>query len=109
MLRCCEANYYEQAVGVAMEGRRLDKLEQIITRSNNTVATLSYALGVCQKLVTNRDFRQQVGGVYEQQQALLHGGLITWMSRQKQPLWCCHVILVSSMGNLAGFLVALVE
>jgi len=58
--RCCEASYYEQAVGVAMEGRRLDKLEQIITRSNNMVATLSYALGVCQKLVTNRDFRQQV-------------------------------------------------
>jgi hypothetical protein len=60
--RCCEAGYYEQAVGVAMEGRRLDKLEQIITRSSNMVATLSYALGVCQKLVTNRDFRQQVRG-----------------------------------------------
>eukprot|EP00775_Hariotina_reticulata_P011140 gene11140-11293_t len=60
MDRCCEHGQYEQAVGVALEGRRLDKLEQIVMRSSDMPATLAYALRVCQKLVFNRDFRQQV-------------------------------------------------
>eukprot|EP00879_Flechtneria_rotunda_P005574 GHRR01005868.1.p1 GENE.GHRR01005868.1~~GHRR01005868.1.p1 ORF type:complete len:994 (+),score=408.14 GHRR01005868.1:347-3328(+) len=58
--RCCEHAQFEQAVGVALEGRRLDKLEEVVSRSNDQAATLSYALRVCQQLVVNRDFRQQV-------------------------------------------------
>jgi hypothetical protein len=58
--RCCEAGQSEQAVGVALESRRLDKLEEVISRSADTTATLKYALTVCQNLVTNREFRQQV-------------------------------------------------
>ena len=58
--RCCEHGQFEQAVGVALEGRRLDKLEEVVQRSNDVPATLGYALKVCQKLVINRDFRQQV-------------------------------------------------
>jgi len=60
--RCCEHGQYDQAVGVALEGRRLDKLEQIVMRSSDIPATLAYALRVCQKLVINRDFRRQVCG-----------------------------------------------
>lgn len=60
--RCCEHGQFEQAVGVALEGRRLDKLEEVVGRSTNPPATLAYALRVCQQLVINRDFRQQVGG-----------------------------------------------
>lgn len=59
--RCCEHGQFEQAVGVALEGRRLDKLEEVVQRSSDKPATLGYALRVCQKLVINRDFRQQVG------------------------------------------------
>lgn len=47
-------------MGVALEGRRLDKLEEVVGRSTNPAATLAYALRVCQQLVINRDFRQQV-------------------------------------------------
>eukprot|EP00195_Chlamydomonas_chlamydogama_P008069 CAMPEP_0202901100 /NCGR_PEP_ID=MMETSP1392-20130828/13237_1 /ASSEMBLY_ACC=CAM_ASM_000868 /TAXON_ID=225041 /ORGANISM="Chlamydomonas chlamydogama, Strain SAG 11-48b" /LENGTH=1014 /DNA_ID=CAMNT_0049587599 /DNA_START=141 /DNA_END=3185 /DNA_ORIENTATION=+ len=58
--RCCEQGQCEQAVGVAVEARRLDKLEEVITRSSEMVKTLKYSLRVSQELVINRDFRQQV-------------------------------------------------
>ncbi|KAG1657731.1 hypothetical protein FOA52_011993 [Chlamydomonas sp. UWO 241] len=58
--RCCEAGQSEQAVGVALESRRLDKLEEVITRSADVTAALKYALSVCQNLVVSREFRQQV-------------------------------------------------
>lgn len=45
---------------MALEGRRLDKLEEVVGRSTDAAATLGYALRVCQQLVINRDFRQQV-------------------------------------------------
>lgn len=47
-------------MGVALESRRLDKLEEVITKSTDMVKALKYALKVCQNLVINRDFRQQV-------------------------------------------------
>ncbi|KAF6257926.1 26S proteasome regulatory complex [Scenedesmus sp. NREL 46B-D3] len=50
---------YEQAVGVALEGRRLDRLESLVAQAPDKPAVLGYALRVCQKLVVNRDFRQQ--------------------------------------------------
>jgi hypothetical protein len=62
-LRCCKDGQFDQAVGVALEGRRLDKLEEVVGRSSNQAATLAYALRVCQQLVINRDFRQQVRGL----------------------------------------------
>jgi hypothetical protein len=60
LCRCCKDGQFEQAVGVALESRRLDKLEEVVGRSTNPAATLAYALRVCQALVINRDFRQQV-------------------------------------------------
>ena len=60
--RCCEQGQYEQAVGVALESRRLDKLEQVISQSTtDRTRILQYSLRVCQKLILNRNFRQQVG------------------------------------------------
>lgn len=53
-------------MGLALEARRLDKLEELVGRSTQPTATLAYALRVCQQLVINRDFRQQV--LDEQQQ-----------------------------------------
>lgn len=52
---------------MALEGRRLDKLEEVVGRSASAsaaegVRTLKYALRCCQDLVINRAFRQQVRG-----------------------------------------------
>ncbi|KAK9829302.1 hypothetical protein WJX72_005032 [[Myrmecia] bisecta] len=58
--RCYRDGQFEQAVGIALESRRLDKLEQTIKASPDLVQTLTYSLNVCQQLVVNREFRQQV-------------------------------------------------
>ncbi|GIL83332.1 hypothetical protein Vretimale_11311 [Volvox reticuliferus] len=61
--KCISAGQYEQAVGVALEGRRLDKLEEVIMRAaagEERTRVLKYALRVCQQLIVSRDFRQQV-------------------------------------------------
>jgi len=47
-------------VGIALEARRLDKLEQTIKSSPDMVKILTYSLQVCQTLVISREFRQQV-------------------------------------------------
>lgn len=56
------AGQWEQAVGVALEARRLDLLESVVGRAPDQGAVLSYALRVTQRLVVNRNFRHQVGG-----------------------------------------------
>lgn len=57
--RCCDHGQFEQAVGVAIESRRLDKLEEVIVKSSD-VKVLKYSLRTCQDLVVSRNFRQQV-------------------------------------------------
>lgn len=58
--RCYNDGQFEQAVGIALEAHRLDKLAEAIQRSSDPVALLTYSLNVCQSLVTSREFRQQV-------------------------------------------------
>ncbi|WIA09523.1 hypothetical protein OEZ85_008919 [Tetradesmus obliquus] len=58
--RCCAHGQFEQAVGVALEGRRLDRLQALVAAAPDQPALLGYALRVCQRLVVNKDFRQQV-------------------------------------------------
>ena len=63
--RCVVAGQYEQAIGVTLEGRRLDKLEEVVARvaqGSDRTRVLKYALRVCQQLVVSRAFRQQVRG-----------------------------------------------
>lgn len=61
--RCFADGQFEQAVGIALEARRLDKLEQTIKSSPDMVKILTYSLQVCQTLVISREFRQQVSPI----------------------------------------------
>jgi len=58
--RCYRDGQFEQAVGIALESRRLDQLEAATKRSPAPVKTLTYALRVSQRLVISRQFREQV-------------------------------------------------
>ncbi len=58
--RCYRDGQFEQAVGIALEARRLDQLEAATKRSPAPVKTLTYALRVSQRLVISRQFREQV-------------------------------------------------
>lgn len=58
--RCFQHKKYRQALGIALESRRLDKLEQAITSADDVPEMLRYALQVSLDLVLHRDFRQNV-------------------------------------------------
>ena len=47
-------------MGIALESKRLDKLEEAVHRAPDTVAILRYALRVCQQVVASKEFRFQV-------------------------------------------------
>ena len=57
--RCFADSQFRQAIGVALETRRLDKLEEAVTRSPDPAESLAYATKACQTLVTSRAFRAE--------------------------------------------------
>ena len=58
--RCFGDRSYSQAVGLALECRRLDKLEETLHHTPNKKALLAYTFSVCQATVENRNFRLRV-------------------------------------------------
>eukprot|EP00741_Cyanophora_paradoxa_P005709 tig00000903_g5533.t1 len=58
--RCFREGEYKQAIGIALEARRLDKVEAAIKASNDVPALLSYAFDLTLNLVASREFRQKV-------------------------------------------------
>ncbi|KAG0581711.1 hypothetical protein KC19_3G002300 [Ceratodon purpureus] len=58
--QCLVDGKSEQAVGIALECRRLDKLEEAITRSRDPGARLTYCLKLSQTFVNSREFRREV-------------------------------------------------
>lgn len=58
--RCIADGKYAQAMGIAIECRRLDKLEEAITKSDNVQGTLSYCINVSHSFVNLREYRLEV-------------------------------------------------
>ncbi|KAF4355317.1 26S proteasome non-ATPase regulatory subunit 1 homolog A [Cannabis sativa] len=58
--KCILDGKYQQAMGIAIECRRLDKLEEAITKSDNVHGTLSYCINVSHAFVNLREYRQEV-------------------------------------------------
>ncbi|KAG4391723.1 hypothetical protein GLYMA_05G241500v4 [Glycine max] len=58
--KCIVDGKYQQAMGTATECRRLDKLEEAITRSDNVQGTLSYCIYISHSFVNLREYRQEV-------------------------------------------------
>ncbi|CAG8526274.1 17299_t:CDS:10 [Acaulospora morrowiae] len=57
--RCYDDGEFKQAIGIALEARRLDVIEQIISKGQAS-ELLSYVLEVSMTLVLNLDFRNKV-------------------------------------------------
>ncbi|XP_077250441.1 26S proteasome non-ATPase regulatory subunit 1 homolog A-like [Tasmannia lanceolata] len=58
--KCILDGKYQQAMGMAVECRRLDKLEEAITSSENVHGTLSYCIGISHSFVNRREYRREV-------------------------------------------------
>uniref|UniRef100_A0A668AUT7 26S proteasome non-ATPase regulatory subunit 1 n=1 Tax=Myripristis murdjan TaxID=586833 RepID=A0A668AUT7_9TELE len=59
-LRCLDDHKYKQAIGIALETRRLDIFERTILESNDVGGLLAYSLKVCMSLMQNKKFRNEV-------------------------------------------------
>lgn len=58
--RCLDDGQYRQALGLALETRRMDIFEASITQSDDVAGMLSYAFQVAMSLIQNRGFRNTV-------------------------------------------------
>lgn len=58
--RCYADGEYTQAMGIALEARRLDKVEEAIEKATDKPGLLKYTFDVCQTLVASRDTRLKV-------------------------------------------------
>uniref|UniRef100_A0AAQ4Q1V3 26S proteasome non-ATPase regulatory subunit 1 n=1 Tax=Gasterosteus aculeatus aculeatus TaxID=481459 RepID=A0AAQ4Q1V3_GASAC len=59
-LRCLDDHKYKQAIGIALETRRLDMFENTILESSDVSGLLAYSLKVCMSLMQNKKFRNEV-------------------------------------------------
>ena len=59
-LRCILDGKYQQAMGMAVECRRLDKLEEAIVRCDNIQGALSYCITLSHQYVNHREYRLEV-------------------------------------------------
>ena len=57
--RCADDYEYEQAIGIALESRRLDVVKSIVQKGDSS-KLLTYVLDVCITLVQNLEFRNEV-------------------------------------------------
>lgn len=58
--RCFHDKQFKQALGIALETRRVDIFEKTILDSKNTPSILAHAQNVCMSLIQSRHFRNQV-------------------------------------------------
>ncbi|XP_018318888.1 26S proteasome non-ATPase regulatory subunit 1 [Agrilus planipennis] len=58
--RCLDDGQYRQALGLALETRRMDIFETAITQCDDVAGMLSYAFQVAMSLIQNRGFRNTV-------------------------------------------------
>ncbi|XP_078443197.1 26S proteasome non-ATPase regulatory subunit 1 homolog A-like [Wolffia australiana] len=58
--KCISDEKYQQAMGMAIECRRLDKLEETIMRSENIHSALAYCINLSHTFVNHREYRSEV-------------------------------------------------
>ncbi|CAL9238391.1 unnamed protein product [Arabidopsis halleri] len=58
--KCISDGKYQQAMGIAIECRRLDKLEEAIMKSKDVQKSLSYCINVPHSFINRREYRFEV-------------------------------------------------
>jgi len=58
--RCFTDGTFTQAIGIALESKRLDKVREFIEKSNNVEEMLSYTYTIAQNIVKNKNFRNDI-------------------------------------------------
>jgi len=59
-LRCFDDKKYKQAIGIALETKRLDIFEEAVLKSADVQGMLSYSLNICMSMIESLLFRNEV-------------------------------------------------
>jgi len=57
---CYQTGDFKHAIGIAIECRRLDRVEQAITLSDDKVAMLMHCFNLCETVINSRTFRDEL-------------------------------------------------
>ncbi|XP_042047599.1 26S proteasome non-ATPase regulatory subunit 1 homolog A-like isoform X1 [Salvia splendens] len=58
--KCTTDGKYRQTIGMAIECRRLDKLEEAVVKSDNVHSTINYCIDVCHSFVKQLEYRRGI-------------------------------------------------
>ncbi|KAG6428191.1 hypothetical protein SASPL_112442 [Salvia splendens] len=58
--KCTADGKYQQTIGMAIECRRLDKLEEAVISSDNVHSTINYCIDICHSFVNRREYRCEI-------------------------------------------------
>ncbi|GJT10160.1 hypothetical protein Tco_0857202, partial [Tanacetum coccineum] len=58
--KCISDGEFQQAIGISIECRRLDKLKEAIISSDNVHATLAYCMIISHAFINRREYRSEV-------------------------------------------------
>jgi len=58
--RCFDDKKYKQAIGIALETRRLDVFEESVLKADDVQGMLSYSLNICMTMIESRLFRNEI-------------------------------------------------
>eukprot|EP00123_Amoebidium_parasiticum_P013699 comp22103_c0_seq1/m.32265 comp22103_c0_seq1/g.32265 ORF comp22103_c0_seq1/g.32265 comp22103_c0_seq1/m.32265 type:complete len:931 (-) comp22103_c0_seq1:132-2924(-) len=98
---CLAQGETRQAIGIALEARRIDIFEKAVRGADNPRQILGYALEVCMTLIQSREFRNQVLGVLV--------GLYTSMGTPDHISVCQCLMFLDDYRGVAERLTALVH
>ncbi|XP_024526054.1 26S proteasome non-ATPase regulatory subunit 1 homolog B [Selaginella moellendorffii] len=70
--KCMQDRKYQQAIGMALDSQRLDKLQEAIRKSENVPGMLAYCFRLARTHVDKREFRQEVLRLIVNQHQGLH-------------------------------------
>ncbi|XP_009764531.1 26S proteasome non-ATPase regulatory subunit 1 homolog A-like [Nicotiana tabacum] len=87
--KCIVDGKYQQAIGMAIECRRLDKVAEAIVSSDNVDATLAYCSNVSHNFVNRREYRSEVlrllVDVYEKSPSPNYLSMCQWLMFLDKP------------------------
>lgn len=70
--RCFEDKQLKQALGIALETHRLDKVREVISKSDDIEEMLRHCFQLSLTVIKNRDFRQQVWRLFAYHYRLIY-------------------------------------
>lgn len=96
--RCYADGEFKQALGIAIESHRLDKVAECILKSGQISKMLAYCFDIAMNIITTRDYRHLVHSILLTHICIIdfaHSCAALWICRNTRLFWCYPMLNVS--------------